>query len=269
MIYQSPKNPYSHLTVKERTQQSFPTTQLFEQHVLRGKVLDFGCGLGMDVKFLKERHIDVTGYDPYYQSKYPEERFDTIICIYVLNVLLPEEQVNVLMSVAELLKPTGKAYFAVRRDIEKNGYRTHVKHNCKVYQCQVILPYKSILKNTFCEIYEYQHINRKKLENPSDCPYCSPAANTELITESASVYAILEQSPVSQGHAVIIPKEHVSSYFDLSNKTKIACWLVADRTKMLLDRTYQPAGYNVWISIGDAAGQTTPHAHIHVIPRYL
>ncbi len=61
-----------------------------------------------------------------------------------MNVLEPEEQAEVLMSVSELLKPTGTAYFTVRRDLKYEGFRTHFVHKMPTYQCNVVLPYKSI-----------------------------------------------------------------------------------------------------------------------------
>ena len=67
---------------------------------------------------------------------------------------------------------------------------------------------------------------------------------------------------------MVIPKQHVADYFILSSKAKTACWMVVDRVKWLLDERYHPDGYNIGINIGDAAGQTVPHVHIHVIPRY-
>ena len=109
MIVQSPKNPNSHLTVKDRKWPSYPTKHLLAQGLIQGRVLDFGCGLGTDVAFLRAKGIDITGYDPHYAPAYPTGRFDTILCHYVLNVLLPEEQIQVLMAVAELLKPSGRA----------------------------------------------------------------------------------------------------------------------------------------------------------------
>lgn len=60
MIYQSPKNPNSHLTVKDRRWPSFPAKQLWERKMIQGRVLDFGCGMGVDVTFLKEKGFDVT-----------------------------------------------------------------------------------------------------------------------------------------------------------------------------------------------------------------
>ncbi|NJN98337.1 MAG: HIT domain-containing protein [Anaerolineales bacterium] len=267
-MYQSPKNPNTHLTVKERRWPSFPTKQLFLQQQITGRVLDFGCGTGVDVKFLRENNLDVTGYDPYYAPDYPTDKFDTILCNYVLNILLPEEQAHVLMAVSELLKPTGKAYFAVRRDIKHNGFRTHTKHRYKVYQCNVVLPYKSILTTEHCEVYEYQHFNQREDILITDCPFCRPEGNRELITESATAYAMLDKYPVSSGHTLIIPKQHISDYFELPDRVKTACWLIADRVKILLSQRFQPNGFNIGINVGQAAGQTIPHAHIHVIPRY-
>lgn len=208
--------------------------------LIHGKILDFGCGTGADVKFLKDNNFDITGYDPHYAPEYPGEKFDTIICNYVLNVLFPEEQSHVLMAVSELLKSTGKAYYAVRRDIKKSGFRKHIKHNRNVYQCNVILPYKSVIKKEHCEVYEYQHINQLKNDKQDDCPFCCPTSVRELVTESATVYAMFDKYPVSKGHTLIIPKRHVSDCFELSNREKTACCLVADRVKMLLDLHFQP-----------------------------
>ncbi len=220
------------------------------------------------MKFLKTKGYDITGYDPHYAPNYPTGRFDTILCHYVLNVLLPEEQVAVLMAVSELLQPSGKAYFTVRRDIKRTGFRVHPKYDQKIYQCNVVLPFKSVIQAEHCEVYEYQHFNRLIHESNDDCPFCSPSEERELISESATVYALLDKYPVSPGHTLIIPKHHSSSYFDLSDKVRTACWLMVDRAKLLLSERFQPDGFNIGINVGSVAGQTVPHVHIHLIPRY-
>jgi len=268
MIFQSPKNPYSHLTVKERNWPSFPTKKLLLDGLIKGNVLDFGCGTGVDVAFLRTKGFDVTGFDPHYAPDYPNQRFDTILCHYVLNVLLPEEQVQVLMAVSELLKPTGKAYFTVRRDIKQAGFRNHTQYDQKVYQCNVILPFKSIVQAEHCEVYEYQHFNRLARPEGTECPFCNPMYDRDLISESATVYALLDKYPMSKGHTLIIPKQHVIDYFELSDRTKTACWLMVDRAKALLNERFHPDGFNISINVGATAGQTIPHVHIHLIPRY-
>jgi SAM-dependent methyltransferase len=87
-----PENKFSHLTAMERTYLSFPAKVLLDKNLLQGNVLDFGCGFGNDVKILQKQGFDITAYDPYYFPEYPKERFHTIICFYVLNVLFAEEQ---------------------------------------------------------------------------------------------------------------------------------------------------------------------------------
>ena len=66
----------------------------------------------------------------------------------------------------------------------------------------------------------------------------------------------------------IIPKRHVDNYFDLPEHSKTACWIVADRVKMILTDRFGPDGFNIGVNVGSAAGQTVPHAQIHLIPRY-
>ncbi len=62
LIYRSPQNPNSHLTVKERKQASFPVHHLLHNELIRGRMLDFGCGLGADINFLRGKGFDVTGW---------------------------------------------------------------------------------------------------------------------------------------------------------------------------------------------------------------
>lgn len=262
-VLHSPRNPHSHLTVKERTQASFPIRYLLKQGLITGRVLDFGCGLGVDVNFLRQQGYNVTGYDPHYAPEIPKGKFDTIVCLYVLNVLLPEEQSHVLMAVSELLHPNGCAYFAVRRDIRHDGFRRHIKHRKNVYQCKVVLPYHSILCTNHCEIYAYHHINQ--LFTTSSCSFCAPTSEYELLTESASAYAILENQPSAPGHTLVVPKRHASC-FDLSLHDKNACWQVADRVKMLLTERFHPAGFKVKVDYGVVREDSGQHGCIHIIP---
>lgn len=257
---------HPHLTAKERTSLSFPSKWLMKNGLLKGATLDFGCGLGSDVELLRSAGLDIAGYDNHYFPDYPKQQFDTIICNYVLNVLQPDDQPEVLMAVSELLKPGGKAYFTVRRDLKYEGFRVHKIHKKTTYQCNVRLPYQSVLKNDFCEIYEYLHYNQIKKE--SECPFCNVASSTEHISETATAFAIADKYPVNEGHCLIIPKRHVPDYFELSIHEQRACWLLVNRCKDLMQKRFNSDGFNVGININQSAGQSIPHAHIHLIPRY-
>ncbi len=261
------ENKFSHLTAIERISLSFPAKFLLDKNLLKGKILDFGCGFGNDVKLLETKGLDITGYDPYHFPHYPNDKFDTIICFYVLNVLFHEEQAKVLMEVSHLLKPGGKAYYAVRRDIKKEGFREHYVHKKPTYQCIVKLPFKSIYLDESCEIYEYIHYNFQR-NSSNNCIFCNPRNNLVLLTESATAYAMLDGYPVSKGHALIVPKRHIANYFELPFKEQSACWFMANQVQEILRKEFQPDGFNVGMNINRAAGQKMMHANIHIIPRY-
>lgn len=264
----SSQNPNSHFTAIERTSLSYPARILLNQKKIKGKVLDFGCGIGKDVELLKNKGFDITGYDPFYFPTFPTEKYDTILCFYVLNVLLPEEQAEVLMNVSSLLKPNGKAFFAVRRDIQHEGFRIHKIHKKETYQCLIRLGYLSIYKNENCEIYEYQHYTVLNKGNVDLSPFLIGEETRELIVETATVFSFYDKFPVSEGHALIVPKRLVSNYFDLTLKEQTACWIVVNKLKNILQEKFRPDGFNIGININEDAGQTISHCHIHIIPRY-
>lgn len=261
-------NIHSHLTAKERDKISFPSQKLFEKKLLQGEILDFGCGLGKDVEVLEKRGLNIEGYDPYYFKNFPAKQFDTIICIYVLNVLLPQEQSKVIFHVSKILKTGGKAYFAVRRDVQYPGYRTHKIHKEKTYQCNVLLPFKSIFKNEFVEIYEFQHYSYLNKSKEEASPFFADDEQKTQTGEILSAFAIEDKFPVSKGHTLVIPKRKVENYFDLNFHEQLACWFLINLIKEELVQYYKPTGFNIGININDAAGQTVPHCHIHIIPRY-
>lgn len=262
------KNSYAHFTAKEREKISYPARLLFEKNKLKGKVLDFGCGYGKDVEKLQQKNISVVGYDPHYFPLYPQKKFDTIICIYVLNVLFPQAQAEVLHQISNLLKLGGKAYFVVRRDVKYPGFRMHKIHKKQTYQCNVELPFTSILKMESFEIYEYQHycyIHKGKVEIS---PFFADAEIKTPVGEIAGAFAIKDKFPVSVGHSLVIPKRKVSDYFELSFKEQSSLWFLVNQVKKELQKEYSPDGFNIGINSGETAGQTVPHCHIHIIPRY-
>lgn len=257
---------HSHLTAKERDKISFPTKWLYRNQLLSGNILDFGCGLGADVKALEELGLPVIGYDPFYAPDFPAQKFDTIICNYVFNVLEIDFQEDLLLQISSLIKENGCAYIVVRRDLKYEGFRTHKIHQKTTYQRNVILPFESIFSNDFCEIYKMVRLS----DNPTktSCIFCRPSSKLKYIAESSNVYAVYDGYPVSKGHALIIPKLHIADYFELQKNVLDEVWEVVSFVKEYMFKLYSPDGFNVGINIGTAAGQTVFHAHIHLIPRY-
>lgn len=98
------------------------------------------------------------------------------------------------------------------------------------------------------------------------CPFCN--VEREKILETEMSFAIYDGFPVNEGHALIIPKRHTANYFDLSLEEQKDCIELLNRVKVIVQKKYNPAGFNVGININEAAGQTVPHVHIHLISRY-
>jgi diadenosine tetraphosphate (Ap4A) HIT family hydrolase len=101
----------------------------------------------------------------------------------------------------------------------------------------------------------------------SDCPFCTLPPD-RIISESDHTITIRDGFPVSEGHALIIPKRHVQSFFELQAIEKAAVLQALEEAKETLDREFSPDGYNIGINDGKAAGQTILHMHVHLIPRY-
>lgn len=108
--YGTRKINHPYLTAIKRTSLSVPTRYLLQHNLLKGRILDFGCGYGFDTDELKRQGYNITGYDYYYRPEYPVGKFDTILCNYVLNVLEPYAQAEVMMNVTNLLSPEGTAF---------------------------------------------------------------------------------------------------------------------------------------------------------------
>jgi len=99
------------------------------------------------------------------------------------------------------------------------------------------------------------------------CIFCD-RESLEIIAENDLALAFFDACPVSEGHALIIPKRHVETYFDATPEEHGAISLLAGVVKNMLEKELSPDGYNIGANIGPAAGQTVFHFHVHIIPRY-
>ena len=104
------------------------------------------------------------------------------------------------------------------------------------------------------------------MDNP--CPFCRVETEREIIASSALSLAFFDGFPVSPGHTLIIPKRHVASFFDLTKEEQLDLLNLADKVKIIVEEKYHPDGFNIGINVGEAAGQSIFHVHLHLIPRY-
>lgn len=100
------------------------------------------------------------------------------------------------------------------------------------------------------------------------CPFCARQEAGNISLENELCFGIKDGYPVSDLHILVVPKRHVSDFFELYEPERHACIRLLDEAKRRVKaQDYTIAGFNVGINVGEAAGQTVHHCHVHLIPR--
>ena len=99
------------------------------------------------------------------------------------------------------------------------------------------------------------------------CPFCT--LPPERIIDSNDLALVIRDGyPVTPGHTLVIPKRHIGSWFEITQAEQQALLDLLAKAKAVLETEFMPDGYNIGINDGPTAGQTVPHLHMHLIPRY-
>jgi len=99
----------------------------------------------------------------------------------------------------------------------------------------------------------------------SDCIFCR---KVDLVHQGELTFISQDKYPVSPGHMLIIPNRHVPNYFDCTKQEITDLWDNVQLAKQMVERGHNPDSYNIGINVSKVAGQSVPHTHIHLIPRY-
>jgi len=100
------------------------------------------------------------------------------------------------------------------------------------------------------------------------CPFCRRIAAGDMGARNESAVAFPDAFPVSPGHTLVVPLRHAADLFDLDIAERRGVWDLVDVVRDALVADLAPDGFNVGVNVGVAAGQTVPHAHVHLIPRF-
>lgn len=104
-----------------------------------------------------------------------------------------------------------------------------------------------------------------------NCIFCKIAGGeipTNAIYEDEDYKVILDMSPATKGHALILPKEHYGNIFELPEDKTASAFKLAKRMAGIMKEKLRADGFNIVQNNGETAGQTVFHFHIHLIPRY-
>jgi diadenosine tetraphosphate (Ap4A) HIT family hydrolase len=101
----------------------------------------------------------------------------------------------------------------------------------------------------------------------ANCPFCDPHGET-VLAEGQHSFAILTRDQILAGSAMVIPRVHRETPFDLTPEEWADTLVVATAIRARINKQYAPDGYNVGWNCGAVAGQEVAHAHLHIIPRF-
>lgn len=103
-----------------------------------------------------------------------------------------------------------------------------------------------------------------------DCIFCR-IANGEIpsntVYEDEDFRAILDLSPLQEGHTLLIPKKHCVDLFDLPEEIAGKALPRAKKIAEAIKKATGCDGFNLLQNNGEAAGQSVMHFHLHIIPR--
>ena len=110
-------------------------------------------------------------------------------------------------------------------------------------------------------------IRSREQMTQSNCPFCNADASKVLMANDHAI-AFFDGFPVTPGHSLIIPRRHISSFFEATKEEQAALFDLLGEMRQRLLAERNPDGFNIGINDGAAAGQTVMHLHMHLIPRY-
>ena len=114
---------------------------------------------------------------------------------------------------------------------------------------------------------DFRGISQSYQDREQSCPFCDIPSD-RIVSDNELCYAIRDRYPVTEGHTLVIPKRHVSDFFDLySPERNCAHSLLYEQRALIQKEDESVTGFNIGVNSGKDAGQTVFHVHMHLIPR--
>lgn len=100
-----------------------------------------------------------------------------------------------------------------------------------------------------------------------DCPFCLPAIEPQIILSDAHCFAIWTRE-TPEGSAMVLPRAHRPTVFDLTEAEWLSTRRLLEELRSMVRMSHDPDGWNVGWNVDPVGGQSIPHAHCHLLPRY-
>ena len=104
------------------------------------------------------------------------------------------------------------------------------------------------------------------MQQSDECELCAPQS---VLSENKLAYVRADNHALSRGHVLVVPKRHVADFFEMTHAEQVAILDLLRDARRLALAEHSPDGFNIGVNIGQAAGQSRMHVHVHLIPRYL
>lgn len=108
--------------------------------------------------------------------------------------------------------------------------------------------------------------------NVADCPFCEIVQmddpDAREVYRDKYVVAFFPLEPATLGHTLVVPRQHIPDIWSIDEDTASRLAQVVIRLSNVMRKALQPEGLNVIQSNGEAATQTVPHLHVHLLPRW-
>lgn len=105
----------------------------------------------------------------------------------------------------------------------------------------------------------------------TDCVFCKIAEGeipADIVYEDENVVAFLDANPLTEGHTLVVPREHVERVGDISADLAGPYFEPVPRIVDAVEAAVGADGATLAWNDGSAAGQEVPHAHLHIVPRW-
>lgn len=106
---------------------------------------------------------------------------------------------------------------------------------------------------------------------PQECVFCQiirGEAEGSFVHSDEAIVAFMDIQPITQGHMLVVPREHYVLMKDVPDQTLMLAFRVARMLASTSEAVLAAGGVNLFVADGEVAFQDVPHFHIHVIPRY-
>ena len=103
------------------------------------------------------------------------------------------------------------------------------------------------------------------------CIFCRIVAGEipgEVVASDPDAVAFLDVQPLADGHVLIVPRQHVARIEDMTPAAAAGLFRTVTRLVGPVRTAMGAAGTTIGVNDGEASGQTVPHVHVHIVPRW-